>query len=261
MGWKHGTISNQLYRPEASLTGGEATPADILMLITFCFCLGDVENVISTATGQPHIQIIYNATQSTDRTTVLASITVIMVIFGCVNNVATGSRQLFAFARDHGVPFGGFLSRVQSGSNIPLNSVIVSFGVSVLLSLINVGSTVAFNNIAPLGTCAMLSSYIISISCIFLKQWKNELLLPSHFSLDRAGIWINGIAIVYLCMAFLFAFFPTFPHPTPDLMNWNIVIYGAVVMFSLVYFFIRGQKAYVGPVEYVKRGVSYPNSL
>jgi hypothetical protein len=28
MGWKHGTISNQLYRPEASLTGGEATPAD-----------------------------------------------------------------------------------------------------------------------------------------------------------------------------------------------------------------------------------------
>jgi hypothetical protein len=28
MGWKHGAISNQLYRPEASLTGDEATPAD-----------------------------------------------------------------------------------------------------------------------------------------------------------------------------------------------------------------------------------------
>jgi hypothetical protein len=28
IGWKHGTNSNQLYRPEASLTGGEASPAD-----------------------------------------------------------------------------------------------------------------------------------------------------------------------------------------------------------------------------------------
>jgi hypothetical protein len=28
IGWKHGTTSNQLYRLEASLTGGEASPAD-----------------------------------------------------------------------------------------------------------------------------------------------------------------------------------------------------------------------------------------
>jgi hypothetical protein len=28
IGWKHGTNSNQLYRPEASLTGGKASPAD-----------------------------------------------------------------------------------------------------------------------------------------------------------------------------------------------------------------------------------------
>jgi hypothetical protein len=28
IGWKHGTNSNQLYRLEASLTGGKASPAD-----------------------------------------------------------------------------------------------------------------------------------------------------------------------------------------------------------------------------------------
>jgi hypothetical protein len=28
IGWKHGVTSNQPYRPEASLTGGEASPAD-----------------------------------------------------------------------------------------------------------------------------------------------------------------------------------------------------------------------------------------
>lgn len=88
---------------------------------------------------------------------------------------------------------------------------------------------------------------------MFLKRWKNEPLLPSRFNLGKAGIWINGIAVVYLCVAFVFAFFPTFPHPTPDLMNWNILIYGVVVIFSLVYFFIYGRKMYEGPVEYINR--------
>jgi choline transport protein len=224
-----------------------------LMLIVFCFSLGDVESVLSTPTGQPHIQIMYNVTRSTTSTTVLASIIVIMAIFGCVNNVATCSRQLFAFARDHGVPFGAFLSRVQPGWDIPFNSVVVSFVFSILLSLINIGSTVAFNSIASLGTCAMLSSYIISISCIFLKRWRNETLLPCHFSLGKAGIWINGISVLYLCVALLFAFFPTFPSPTPELMNWNVLIYGVVVIFSLVYFVSQGRKMYVGPVEYINR--------
>lgn len=73
-----------------------------LMLVTFCFCLGDVESAIMSPTGQPHIQIMYNATQSVSGATALASITTIMAVFGCVNNVATCSRQLFAFARDHG---------------------------------------------------------------------------------------------------------------------------------------------------------------
>jgi choline transport protein len=224
-----------------------------LMLITFCFCMGDVKSVLNTPTGQPFIQALLNATQSVSGATALASITTIMAIFGCVNNVATCSRQLFAFARDHGVPGGAFLSYVRPGWDIPLNSVLVSFTVSIGLSMINIGSTVAFNSIASLGTCALLSSYIISISCMFLKRWRNEPLLPSRFSLGRAGIWINGISVVYLSIALLFAFFPTYPHPSAALMNWNILIYGVVVIFSLVYFYAKGRKVYAGPVEYLNR--------
>jgi choline transport protein len=125
--------------------------------------------------------------------------------------------------------------------------------VAILLSLINIGSTVAFNSIASLGTCALLSSYIISISCIFLKRWRSEPLLPSRFSLGRAGIWVNGASVCYLVVAFIFAFFPSFPHPTPALMNWNILIYGVVVVFSLIYFLFKGRYQYVGPVEYINK--------
>ena len=204
----------------------------------------------------------------------MTAILITLTTCGCITNVATASRQMFAFARDGGLPFSTFLShvsvcsqlkhndqldscrdQVRPGWDIPLNSVLVSFAVAILLSLINIGSTVAFNSIASLGTCALLSSYIISISCMFLKRWRNEPLLPSRFNLGRAGIWVNGIAVVYLSVATIFSFFPSFPNPTPDLMNWNILIYGVVVVFSLVYFVIQGKKVYVGPVEYINRNM------
>lgn len=251
-------------------TGVVNSTLGFLMLITFALCLGyaallslhnahtnhpsrDVESVITTPTGQPHIQVLYNATNSAAGTTVLASIIIIMAIFGCVNMVATSSRQLYAFARDNGVPFSAFLCHVRPGWDIPLNSVVVTFSVTVALSLINIGSTVAFNSVASLGTCAILSSYVISISCMFIKRWRKEPLLSSKFSLGKSGIWVNGTAILYLCVAITFVFFPTFPNPTPDLMNWNILMYGVVVIFSLSYFFFKGRKVYVGPVQYLNK--------
>ncbi|KAJ4370130.1 hypothetical protein N0V86_008866 [Didymella sp. IMI 355093] len=213
----------------------------------------DVESVIMTPTGQPHIQVLYNATQSVAGATVLSTVIVIMAIFGCVNMVATCSRQLFAFARDDGLPFSAFLARVRPGWDLPLNSTFVSFGITVALSLINIGSTVAFNTIASMGTAAILSSYVISISCMFLKRWRQEELLPSKFSLGRSGIWINGMAVLWLLNAIVFAFFPTYPHPTPDLMNWNVLIYGVVVIVSLAYFYVKARNVYVGPVQYLNK--------
>lgn len=260
--------------PRAMLwTAASNSVLGLIMIITLCFCLGDVQTIINTPTGYPFIQVFYNATGSHVATSVLTSITIVMSIFGCVNNVATSSRQLFAFARDHGVPFGNFLAyaspqytlsmtsmliflfQVRPGWDIPLNSVLVSFVISVLLSLINIGSTVAFNSIASLGTCALLSSYIISCSCMFVKRWRKEPLLPSRFSLGKYGLAINAISVIYLWVALVFSFFPVSPHPTPAFMNWNILIYGVTIIFSLAYFMLRGRHQYVGPVEYLNKNM------
>ncbi|KAI8931135.1 hypothetical protein NX059_011489 [Plenodomus lindquistii] len=227
----------------------------LVMIITWSFCIGDVESAIMSPTGQPHIQILYNVTGSKAATSVLISVTIIMAIFGCVNNVASTSRQLFAFARDKGVPFSAFFSYVQPGWDLPINSVIITFAISVGLSLINIGSTVALNSIISLGIGALLTSYLISISCLWLKRFRGEPLLPSKFSLGKAGVWVNGIAIVWLVFAFVFSFFPTFPHPAPDVMNWGILIYGIVVTFALVYYYLYGRKFYAGPVEYIRKSV------
>lgn len=36
-------------------------------------------------------------------------------------------------------------------------------------------------------------------------------------------------------------------------MNWAIVVYGFVIIFSLIFYVAYGRRAYDGPVEYVRK--------
>ncbi|KAL1599683.1 hypothetical protein SLS60_007486 [Paraconiothyrium brasiliense] len=67
----------------------------LTMGITLIFCLGDLDNVVNTSTGQPFIQIYYNATQSHSGTSVMVAISIILIVFCGVNEVATSSRQIW----------------------------------------------------------------------------------------------------------------------------------------------------------------------
>lgn len=167
--------------------------------------------------------------------------------------VATASRQLFAFARDDALPFSSWFSTVTPGLDLPLHSIIFTFVTSSLLSLINIGSSIALNSVVSLTTNALLSSYICSVGCLLWRRLSGAPLLPSPFSLGSWGLPINLVSEAILILFFVFSFFPSTPNPTPATMNWNILIYGAVIIFSLTYYLLRGRHRYVGPVEYVRK--------
>jgi choline transport protein len=114
---------------------------------------------------------------------------------------------------------------------------------------------VAFNSIASLSLVAILASYICSISCIALKRWRNEQLLPRRFDLGKFGLPLNIASLVFLVFTFVWSFFPDEPNPTPAFMNWSILMFGAVCIISLVYYYFKGRYVYDGPVEYVRKGV------
>jgi choline transport protein len=84
-----------------------------IMAITFCYCVGDTLSVIATPLGVPYIQVFLNTTGSVGATTGLTVMMLVIVVFACVAVMATNSRQLFAFARDKGVPFSHVFSRVS----------------------------------------------------------------------------------------------------------------------------------------------------
>lgn len=106
--------------------------------------------------------------------------------------------------------------------------------------------------VVSLGVASMLTSYMISISCIALKRIRGEPLLPSKFDLGRLGLPINIIAVLFLFFAWIFCFFPVGPRPTVADMNWAVLGYGIVVLFAIFYYVLRGRHVYAGPVKYVR---------
>ncbi|KAK1820251.1 hypothetical protein LTR12_005257 [Friedmanniomyces endolithicus] len=222
-------------------------------IITLVFCLGDLNNAINSATGQPYVQVLLNATQSTGATIALTVVMLILLISCAVNTATTSSRQLWSFARDGGPPFSAWLSRVRPGWDIPMNAMTVSLGVTAILSCIVIGSAIAYGVFVTLVNSGLLSSYAICIGCILYKRIRGEPFPPSQFSLGGAGKIVNAIALAFLSVAWVFQFFPSAPDPTGTSMNWSILIFGAVIIFFTVYYAVNARHRYTGPVVHVTR--------
>lgn len=228
--------------------------AGLLMMITFSICVSamDMNEILSTDTGFPFVQVMYNVAGSAGGATVLVVCPVIFAWASTLTLVATSSRQLYAFGRDNALPFSPWISRVSS-REVPVNGILLTFTLTSLLSLINLGSSVVLNSLTSLSTCALLSAYITCIGCVIYRRVANLPLLPSSFSLGKYGLAINCISMTFLVIFLILAFFPEYKNPTAEEMNWNILIYGSVSIFSLLYYFFFGRHVYAGPVAYVRK--------
>lgn len=137
-------------------------------------------------------------------------------------------------------------------ANIQL-AVIFTAAFTAVLSLINIGSTVAYNQINSLGIGALLCSYAISIFCVALRRLRNHALPASPFTLGKAGLAINLASVAFLLLVFIMSFFPLMANPTYQTMNWASLAFTSVLVLGAGYYVVRARHHYVGPVEYVAK--------
>jgi choline transport protein len=84
----------------------------LVMTITYCFCITDIDTILASPTGYPFIAVFYQATGSKGGTTAMTLVIIVLLIAAGVSILATASRQAFAFARDEGMPFPRTWSKV-----------------------------------------------------------------------------------------------------------------------------------------------------
>jgi energy-coupling factor transporter transmembrane protein EcfT len=84
-----------------------------VMLVTFCSVLGSIDDALASPTKQAYLYVFYNSTQSVAGASVMGALVISMAIFCNLSITATSSRQLFAFARDQGIPFSSTFAYVS----------------------------------------------------------------------------------------------------------------------------------------------------
>ena len=225
--------------------------------------------------GYPIVDVIYETTGSYAATCVLISFLIVLLFFSAVSTVASSSRQIWSFARDHvsptshftalcpstnrnqGFPYSEWIRQVRPGSEVPVNSLLVCLVVSLILACINFGSDVALNAILSVSNAALLLSYIISIGALRLRRIRGEPLPPRRWSLGRYGGFINDLTLCFLVVAFFFSFWPSYvlvgdATALAD-FNWAVVVLAIVGILAFVYYFAGGRNKYVAPVSLVKK--------
>lgn len=224
-----------------------------IILVTLLYNMGSIADVLAPASGFSFIPAVHHATGSVAATNGVAAIILVMEVCSAISILATASRQTFAFARDNALPFSNALAHVNKRTQIPVTSVLVSTIITVLLSLINIGSTAAFNAIASVMIAALFTTYILSIAAFIRARRLPGGIPPSRFSLGWLGMPINCFAVAWLCFSIIFTFFPTANNPTPVDMNWSILVFGFVVIFAIIQYLVHGRRIYEAPVTQVRK--------
>lgn len=116
----------------------------LTFLISYMFMITDLDAALNDASGYPHIWVFSQAV-SPGGVVALNAIPTVLIFAGTLTYNLSTSRQTWAFARDHGLPFSNWIGKVDKKLDNPANSVTFTCIITVLLSLINIGSDTAFN--------------------------------------------------------------------------------------------------------------------
>lgn len=151
-------------------------------------------------------------------------------------------------------------------------AIIVVTVFAALLSLINIGNSAAFNGTISLVLEGFYLSYLLAIGLLLWRRVRGDLdsqnaelaifnSSPLHDdTYDRSLTWgpwrlkgalgvaNNAVAICYLLLIIFFSFWPTQVNPTPEMMNWAVVVTGGVASFSVLYYIVYAKKSYTGPI-------------
>ncbi|CAO2650225.1 Nn.00g015170.m01.CDS01 [Neocucurbitaria sp. VM-36] len=219
------------------------------MLIAMLYCIGDIEAALTTPTGYPFIEILTQGSQSIAGGTALSALLVVMFCCATLGIVPTASRQLWAFARDNAVPNARKVSYVHPRMKVPVVSIAITATITCLLSLINIGSATVFNAIVSLTVAGFFGSYLIPFSLfLYTRSRYPERLVPGPWTLGKWGPFVNGFAILWSLVVMFFSFWPTSVPVAAVNMNWSCVLWSAVMIFAVAFWFVHGRKVYKGPV-------------
>lgn len=145
--------------------------------------------------------------------------------------------------------------QVSPKLQVPAYAIGLTSLMTIALSLINIGSTTAFNAIISLQLASLMLTYAVSIGCVLIRRLLHPELLPTaRWSLGRFGIAVNMGGFAYAVFAFFWCFWPGSTPVELKTFNWSVLIFVAIAVISMTMYVFKGRYVYDGPVSLVQTG-------
>ena len=130
---------------------------------------------------------------------------------------------------------------------MPVRSLMLVVVICCLLSVINIGSTTAFNALISLPLIALYISYGMPILFLLLRKLRGCTPDLGPFNLGRWGITVNLIAILYIVYVLCFVALPTVMPVSASNMNYAGPLVLAIAMIAIGDWVVSGRKRFKLP--------------
>ncbi|KAI1815644.1 amino acid permease [Poronia punctata] len=220
------------------------------------FTITDIDAVINTELGQPWAAYLVQILPRDAALAVLA-LTIICAFSMGQGCMVAASRVCFAYARDDcfgvlSVP----LKRVNKYTLTPVNAVWFNAFIGILLLLLIFGGA-AIDAIFSIGAIAAFVAFTIPI---FIKIFfvRNKFRRgPWHLGPFSTPIGVLGCSFVLVILPFFN--FPAVHGSNLTLadMNWTSLVYGAPMLFVIIWFYVDAHKWFKGPKINIEHRMLY----
>ncbi|GAW17731.1 hypothetical protein ANO14919_071970 [Xylariales sp. No.14919] len=214
------------------------------LFIALMYFMTDLDAVRDSAL--PSMELVYQATGNRNVTVFLISLLLVIFFLSLPSQWVTSGRIAWALARDNGVPFSEYFSKVDQRLEFPVRTTIAAFVFVLFYGLLYLASTTAFNSIVTSAVLFLNITYAVPQG-ILLFQGRKESLPQRYLNLGIFGYICNGFSILWIVvLGVLVSLPPSLPVDT-ETMNYSSVILVGLFIIILVAWHFNGRKNFEGP--------------
>ncbi|KAG1807847.1 amino acid transporter [Suillus subaureus] len=167
-------------------------------------------------------------------------------MFCSISTSCASSRATWAFARDRAIPFHRYFAKIGPyPEDVPVNAYALSTVIQVLLGLVYLGSSAAFNAFAGVAVMCLGASYAMPVAISLMNARRD--MHDAPFNLGKFGTIINAVAVLWIMFVTVLFSMPAIIPVTMWSMNYASVVFVGFGMISAVWYLINGQFYYRGP--------------
>ncbi|GAB7339010.1 hypothetical protein MBLNU457_5675t1 [Dothideomycetes sp. NU457] len=221
--------------------------AGLFFILPICATLPALTDIIEAPSAQALPYIFHVVMGSPGGGLALMFFVLGITLFCSISITVAASRCTWACARDKAIPGSKIFSKVHKGLGVPVNALILTTVVQLLLGLINLGSSSAFTAFVSVGVMALAVAYAIPIT-ISMLNGRAEV-SQARWNVGRLGWAINAMAVAWITFEVVLFSMPTALPVTSISMNYASVVFVGFAAIAAVWYFAYARKVYVGPPE------------